>query len=126
SMTGWQSGVRYAGDSAKPSLQVIADSAAEARAGTLTSCPDQVVPTATLATSATGTVSGALTLTATAADDVGVGKVDFLVNGAVVKTKALPPYTVTWTTSADGPAAITSRAQDAAGNYGMSDPVTVN
>jgi hypothetical protein len=124
-MGGWQSGVRYAGDSPKPSLQVLADSAAQARAGTLTSCPDQVVPTATLATSATGTVSGTLTLDATAADDVGVGKVDFLVNGAVVKTKALPPYSVTWTTGADGPATITARAQDAAGNYGTSPPVTV-
>ena len=66
-----------------------------------------------------------MTLSATAADDVGVGKVSFLVDGKVVATKSVPPYSVTWASGASGPHTLTVQAQDAAGNVGTSAPVAV-
>jgi Concanavalin A-like lectin/glucanases superfamily/Bacterial Ig domain/Calcineurin-like phosphoesterase len=120
-LEGWQSGVRYADDAAKASLAVVRDAAGRSRAGTLTTCPDSTAPAVEL--TAPATIGGTVTLSATASDSVGVGKVDFLVDGRVVATKAVPPYTVQWTPSAadDGPVTITARALDAAGNAGADD-----
>ncbi|MDX6473251.1 MAG: polysaccharide biosynthesis protein PslG, partial [Gaiellaceae bacterium] len=55
-LAAWQSGPFYADDTAKSSLNAIRDAASAARAGTLTSCPDQTVPTATLSSPAGGTL----------------------------------------------------------------------
>jgi len=125
-LAAWQSGPFYADDAAKSSLPAIRDSAAAARAGTLTSCPDSTAPTAALtAPTAGATFAGSVTLSATAADDVGVGKVSFLVDGTVVATKFAPPYSVAWASGASGPHTLTVQAQDAAGNVGTSAPVPV-
>ena len=100
----WQSGPYYADDTAKSSLPAIRDAADASRAGSLTTCPDATPPTATLTAPATGTVGGAggLTLTATASDDVGVGRVQFLANGAVAGTDYGSPYSLTWTPTVSG------------------------
>ena len=124
-LSAWQSGPYYTDDTAKSSLAGIRDAATAARAGTLTTCPDQTPPTVTLTSPADGaTVHGTVTLTATAADDVGVGKVEWLVNGTVLAAKAVSPYTFEWSSGASGPATITARAVDAARNTATSS-VTV-
>jgi hypothetical protein len=65
-------------------------------------------------------------LSANASDNVGIGKVEFLVNGAVVGSKAVKPYSISWNSSAlTGPVSITARAQDAAHNLGTSSAVSV-
>ena len=120
-LEGWQSGVRYADDAPKASLARVRDAASRSRAGTLTTCPDATAPTVTLtAPASAAAVAGTVTLAAAAGDDVGVGVVEFLVDGAVVATKAIPPYSVTWASAGDGPRTVTARALDAAGNAGTS------
>jgi hypothetical protein len=125
-LEGWQSGVRYADDSPKASLGVVRDAGARSRAGTLTTCPDTAAPTVEL--TAPTAVGGPVTLSATASDEVGVGKVEFLVDGRLVGSDARPPYSLSWTPRAtdDGPVTITARALDGAGNAGTdSQPATV-
>jgi hypothetical protein len=122
----WQSGPYYADDTAKSSLPAIRDAANASRRGLLTSCPDATRPTATLTAPAPGTVVGpaGIALSATASDDVGVGRVQFLANGAVVGTDFGPPYSATWKPTVNGTYALAARAQDAAHNEGTSASVT--
>jgi hypothetical protein len=116
-LSAWQSGPYYADDTAKSSLAGVRDAAAAARAGTLTTCPDTTPPTVKLTSPADGaTVHGTVTLTATAADDVGVGKVEWLVNGVVLAGKAVSPYSFDWSSGDSGQVTITARALDAARN----------
>ncbi len=74
------------------------------------------------------TVSGTVTLQATASDNVGVTSVQFTVDGAnlgAADTSA--PYAASWdtTAAAAGPHTIRAVAGDAAGNSTTSAPVTV-
>ncbi len=87
--------------------------------------PDTSAPTVTLGTVAT-TLSGTVTLTATATDEVGVEIVRFRVNGDVVGTDTTAPYAFDWntTTVADGAVTIVAEAEDAAGNVGTSTTAT--
>jgi endonuclease G len=90
---------------------------------------DTTPPTAALTSPAGGApVSGTVTLTASASDDVGVTSVDFAVDGTVVATATGAPYSVTWTSSSvwNGPHSITATAHDAAGNTGTSAAVSVS
>ncbi len=66
-------------------------------------------------------------LTASASDDIGVAKVEFLANGAVVATDTTAPYAASWdsTTVANGQVQLTARASDAAGHATTSTPVAV-
>lgn len=68
------------------------------------------------------TVSGITQMSATASDNVGVTKVDFLINGSVVASDATAPYSYSWntTTVANAQYTISSQAYDAAGNSGAS------
>jgi hypothetical protein len=119
---GWQSGVYYADGTAKSSLAAVRDAAAAARGGTLTTCPDTSVPKASITSASGGTI---VTVTGTATDDVGVGRVELLANGAVVATKFAPPYTFTWKPTQDGIVTLTLRAADAAGNTGTATATVV-
>ena len=77
----------------------------------------------------TGTVSGTVTLSANASDNVGVVGVQFLVdNNPVAAEDITAPYGVSWNTAtvANGTHILTARARDAAGNTATSAPVTVN
>jgi hypothetical protein len=74
------------------------------------------------------TISGTVTVAASAADNVGVVGVQFQldrVNGGAEDTSA--PYSVSFdtTTTSDGAHTLTAVARDAAGNRTTSDPVTV-
>lgn len=68
--------------------------------------------------SASGT-QGNLTFCATASDDKGVVKVDFLLDGAVVGTAATPPYCVAFDSlkEDDGVHTLTARATDTTGQF---------
>src|SRR5206468_775028 len=73
-------------------------------------------------------VSGTVTVGATASDNVGVVGVQFLVDGAAVGAEdAAAPYSYSWDTTkaGNGPHTLTARARDAAGNATTSAPVTV-
>jgi mono/diheme cytochrome c family protein len=91
--------------------------------------PDVVAPTATLTSPAqSATVSGTVSVTATASDNVGVASVKFLAGTTVIGTATTAPYSVSWdtTTAAAGSIALTAQALDAAGNAGTSAAVTVS
>jgi hypothetical protein len=90
--------------------------------------PDTTPPTVSLPSPAAGaTVSGAVTLSATAVDDVGVSRVDFYVDGALVGSDTTAPYSSDWdsTLAANGTHAVTAIATDLSGNAGTSAAVSV-
>src|SRR5512133_1749848 len=74
------------------------------------------------------TVSGTVSVTATASDNVGVAKIEFYVNGVLQATDTATPYVYSWNTSAlaSGSYALMTKAYDAAGNVGQSSTVAVN
>jgi hypothetical protein len=90
---------------------------------------DTTAPTVSVTAPAAGaTVSGDVTLTATASDNVGVAGVQFRVDGADVATEdSASPYSVTWSTAGvpNGTHAITAVARDGAGNRTTSASVSV-
>ncbi len=89
---------------------------------------DGVAPTATVTSPANGaTVSGSVAIMATASDDVGVQRVEFLLDGATIGSDASAPYAFAWdsTTASNGAHAIAARAVDLAGNTGVSPQVNV-
>ncbi len=90
---------------------------------------DNTAPTAALTSPAAGTtVLGTVTVTADASDNVGVTRVSFFANGAVIGTDTTAPYSVNWDTTQGGNGANTlvAKAYDAGGNVGSSTSVSVN
>ena len=90
---------------------------------------DTTAPTVAVTAPAGGaTVSGTVTLQATASDNVGVTSVQFTVDGANLgSADTSAPYAASWdtTAAAAGPHTIRAVASDAAGNSTTSAPVTV-
>jgi hypothetical protein len=89
---------------------------------------DLTPPLVSLAAPAAGAqVSGAVALTASASDDVGVARVEFSCDGKLVGTATTAPYTVSWNTVlvANGSHILTAIAADAAGNTATSAAVSV-
>jgi predicted secreted protein len=89
---------------------------------------DTTAPTATITSPAAGaTVSGTISIQANASDNVGVTRVDFLVDGAVLSSDTTSPYSASWNTTgaANGTHALTVRAFDAANNQKTSAAVSV-
>lgn len=90
--------------------------------------PDTTPPTTSIASPANGaTVSGTTNVTASAADDRGVVKVEFYLDGTLQATDTSSPYSWSWntTTVSNGAHSLTSKAYDAAGNSGTSAAVSV-
>jgi hypothetical protein len=89
--------------------------------------PDATPPTIPVFLPGGGTVTGLVTLTATASDNVGVSRVDFYANGGLVGSDTSAPYQVTWDSRkvTDGAAILMAVAFDAAGNSGASAPAHV-
>src|SRR5262249_60059963 len=74
------------------------------------------------------TVSGTISVSANASDNVGVVGVQFRLDGAALGAEDLAsPYSTGWdtTAAANGPHTITAVAQDAAANTATSAAVTV-
>jgi subtilisin family serine protease len=89
---------------------------------------DTTPPTTSISSPSDGTtVSGTVTISATASDDVGVSKVEFYVDDVLLATDTTSPYSASWnsTSTADGSHTLTSKAYDAAANVGTSAPVSV-
>ena len=89
---------------------------------------DTTKPTTSITSPANGaTVSGTITVTASASDNVGVTKVEFYVDGALKATDTTSPWSFSWntTTATPGTHSLTSKAFDAAGNFQTSSAVSV-
>ncbi|TMQ28484.1 MAG: DUF4175 domain-containing protein, partial [Candidatus Rokuibacteriota bacterium] len=96
---------------------------------TVTVFNDKTPPTVAITSPSSGAfVKGAVTISANAADNVGVAGVRFFVDGAPIGLEATAaPYTVSWDTTivADGAHTLTAVARDAAGNTATSSAVSV-
>ena len=87
--------------------------------------PPTIAMTAPLAGA---TVTGKVTVSASATDNVGVAGVQFILDGVNLGVQVTtPPYAVTWdtTTAASGAHTLSAVARDASGNTGTSARVTV-
>jgi chitodextrinase len=104
-------------------------SAVSAPASATTLTPDTTAPTVVLtAPSGSAPVSGTITISANASDDVGVAGVTFLVDNVVVGNEdTTSPYSVSWDTTAvsNGTHTIVARARDTSNNSTDSAPLTV-
>ncbi len=90
--------------------------------------PDATPPTVSLTAPAAGNVSGTITVSANATDNIGVTGVQFLLDGVNLGTEDLvSPYSISWntTTVTNGNHTLTARARDAAGNTTTSTSVAV-
>jgi len=94
----------------------------------IVSVPELVPPTVSLTSPANNSnVSGAVSVTANATDNVGVTKVEFYLNGVLQTTDTSTPYVYSWNTAslASGSYTLMAKAYDAAGNIGQSSNVVV-
>jgi beta-lactamase superfamily II metal-dependent hydrolase len=90
--------------------------------------PDVTQPTTSVtAPTAGATVSGTTTVTANAADDRAVTKVEFYLDNVLQSTDTTTAYAWSWntTTAANGAHMLLTKAYDAAGNVGSSTVVDV-
>ncbi len=99
---------------------------------TFTNLPDPsdpVPPTVAITAPANlANVSGTISITADATDNIGIGIVEFYVGGSLLQVgDAVPPYELNWntTTVQDGAYVLTAIARDIAGNSTTSAAVTV-
>jgi hypothetical protein len=89
---------------------------------------DTTAPTVSLTAPVNGaTVSGSVSVTANASDNVGVSKVEFYVDGALKATDTTSSYTYSWDTTqvSNGSHSLQAKAYDAAGNIATSPTATV-
>jgi hypothetical protein len=91
--------------------------------------PDTTPPAVSVSAPADGaTVTGTVSVSATASDNVGVVGVQFLLDGAALGAEdTSAPYSVSWNSASatNGAHTITARARDAAGNQTTSAVVNV-
>jgi hypothetical protein len=87
------------------------------------SSTDTTAPTATASESGT---TGTITLSATATDNVGVTKVEFYIDGALVGSDTTSPYSITYNSAnlTNATHSLVAKAYDAAGNIGTSTAVS--
>jgi len=73
------------------------------------------------------TVSGTITPTASALDNIAVSKVEFYIDGALRSTDTTSPYGFSWdtTSNVNGSHTIVAKAYDAAGNTATSASLSV-
>src|SRR5262249_19210661 len=94
-----------------------------------TATADTTAPTVSLTAPANGaTVSGTITVSASASDNVAVAGVQFKLDGANLGAEdTSSPYSVSWTTTtvANGTHTLTAVARDAAGNTATATSVSV-
>ena len=133
-------GVNYAFRPEQASASRLAAWSAFASAGTVDVCgfvagaappppADSAPPTVSFTSPGSGaTVSGSVSLSVSAADNVGVSGVQFSVDGTSLGAEVVnPPFALAWNTTAvgNGSHQVTATARDAAGNRGSAS-VTVN
>ena len=89
---------------------------------------DTTAPTVSIISPSGGVlVSGTITISAGATDNVGVATVEFYVNGALIGSDTANNYAVSWNTKTvpNGPHIFTARAYDTTGNVADSEAVSV-
>ncbi|MGZ6004738.1 MAG: Ig-like domain-containing protein [Candidatus Saccharimonadales bacterium] len=89
---------------------------------------DNSPPTVSLTAPPAGTISGtAVTISATASDNVAVSSVDFYYGTNLITSDTTSPYSYSWSTCAipNGNYALTAKANDSAGNTTTSTAVNV-
>jgi hypothetical protein len=108
----------------------ISDTAGELATGVVTIVViDVAAPTVRISAPAAGTVSGIVTITASATDNVGVASVTFFDGATQIGAVDLrSPFTATWDSRlvVNGTHSLTAVARDAAGNTTTSAAVVVN
>ncbi len=90
---------------------------------------DAEAPVTALTSPAAGTtLSGTVTLTASASDNTAVTKVEFYDGTTLIGTDTSAPYSLSWNTktSPNGPHSLSTKAFDAALNEGVSAPIAVS
>ncbi len=103
-------------------------SGTESSYSNVTNIPELTPPTISLSSPVNNTtVSGTVSVTASASDNVGVTKVEFYVNNVLQTAETSTPYAYSWNTStlAPGNYTVLAKAYDAAGNVGQSSAVAV-
>ena len=108
----------------------ITDAAGNTAIGvaSITSGPDTIPPSLSIASPAGGTVSGTVIVRALASDNVGVASVTFFdADSQIGAPVTAAPYQVAWNTTlvGDGTHGISAIAFDTAGNIAASVPVSV-
>ena len=89
---------------------------------------DTTSPTTSIGSPSNGaTVSGTVTVSASASDNVGVSRVELFVDGSLHSTDTTSPYAFSWntTTVSNGGHSLQTRAYDASGNVGSSGVVSI-
>ncbi|MGQ0801424.1 MAG: extracellular catalytic domain type 1 short-chain-length polyhydroxyalkanoate depolymerase [Pseudomarimonas sp.] len=89
---------------------------------------DSLAPQVSVSAPANGAaVSGFVNVSAAASDNVGVDRVEFLLDGALLGSDDSTPYAISWNSanSVNGAHTLQARAIDLAGNVGSSAAVTV-
>ncbi|WP_257449824.1 Ig-like domain-containing protein [Archangium lipolyticum] len=95
---------------------------------TVTTDNDLTAPVVAISEPAPGIkVTGSVRVSANATDNLGVARVEFFVDGALIGSDTTAPFAVSWSSGsmASGNHVLTARAYDAAGNMGTSAPVQV-
>lgn len=108
--------------------RVDAAAAVKAAASTTVAVDTQAPSVAISNLAASSTVSGVVPVNVSAADNVGVARVELKVNGTSVAVDTAAPYAFSWNSAgvANGMASVVAYAYDAAGNVAASSPVSVN
>jgi hypothetical protein len=89
---------------------------------------DITPPTVAITSPASGNVSGTISVSANASDNIAVTGVQFLLDGNNLGTEVVTaPYSISWNTASagNGPHTLTARARDAAGNTTTSAVINV-
>lgn len=89
---------------------------------------DGVPPTVSMTSPASGTVSGMVTVSANATDNIGVASVRLLLDGALLgPTLTAAPYSYVWDSNlvGDGAHTLSATAYDTAGNSATAAPVAI-
>lgn len=94
---------------------------------TFTTAADATPPIVAIASPTGGTVSGSLTVAASASDDVAVVNVQVMLDGNPIGQATAPPWSITWNSAltSNGAHVLTASARDGAGNVATSNPVTI-
>lgn len=96
------------------------DAAAAVQAVATATASDTSAPTVSVSNPTAGaTVSGLVSVSVSATDNVGVTRTELWVNGSLVASDITAPYAYSWDSASvqDGSATLTARAYDAAGNF---------
>ena len=90
--------------------------------------PDTTPPSVSITQPASGqTLTGPISIQASAHDDVAVSRVDFRVDGNLLGSATTAPYAYSWNTATvpDGPHSLVATAYDSSGNHTDSTAVSI-